>query len=71
MAFTIKRELKPFMAPNHVVESRTLGNGPSYPIADVDEQTLSDLCDQFRRDVFKKAGKTDPASLIYDDIVSG
>jgi hypothetical protein len=45
-------ELKPFITPNFV-ESKE-----GYPISveDLDADILEQLCDQFRRDVFAKAG---------------
>ena len=33
---------------------------PSYKLSDIDEGTLDLLCEKFREDVFKKAGKKDP-----------
>jgi hypothetical protein len=35
-----------------------------YGLSELDENTLSALCDQFRIDVFLKAGKVDPSSNI-------
>ena len=60
----IELKLKPFMTPNFVSaekqEQFTRGEGPCFPLKDVDADSLSLLCDQFREDVFKKAGKQDP-----------
>ena len=60
-------ELHPFTTPNFViqkVEPRPRQEGmieaPKYHLRELDPATLSRLCDQFRRDVFEKAGKTDP-----------
>lgn len=60
-------KLKPFLTPNFVIPEAKPGarqegwNPPtSIPLADVDAQELSDMCDQFRADVFRKAGKEDP-----------
>lgn len=59
--------LRPFSIPSFVIavaqprprqEGPTLS--PSWPLSDLDVTTLSDMCDQFRADIFKKAGKTDP-----------
>ena len=33
---------------------------PSIPLCDLDPQTISDLCDEFRKEVFASAGKEDP-----------
>lgn len=32
----------------------------AFPVDVLDPEDLADLCDRFRADVFKKAGKTDP-----------
>lgn len=60
-------ELKPFMTPNFVITEMPPGvrqdgfkEAPKLPLSDVDASTLSMLCDQFRADVFEKAGKQDP-----------
>lgn len=36
------------------------GSTISIPLSDVDAESLSDLCDEFRKSVFEKAGKKDP-----------
>ncbi len=61
-------KLRGFTVPNFVVPevpplSREEGFHPSgsIPLGDLDPDTLSDLCDQFRFDVFKRAGKADPS----------
>jgi hypothetical protein len=58
--------VQPFSIP-HFVRRDKKNAGPGDPDAEaafelsaIDAQTLSALCDQFRADVFKKAGKTDP-----------
>ena len=33
---------------------------PKWSLKDIDEETLSDMCDDFRSSVFEKAGKKDP-----------
>lgn len=65
MNFKVK--LRPWMTPNCVIAEmppRPRQDGfresPSWPLSDVDVETLSQLCDKFRREVFKKAGKADP-----------
>lgn len=57
--------VEPFGIPNFVRRAKkTAASGddsdPAFPLRDVDVNTLSALCDQFRADVFKHAGKTDP-----------
>lgn len=55
-------KLKPFQSPNDVVEDVTgLKFEPRiYSLDMLEARTLSDLCDQFRKDIFQKAGKSDP-----------
>lgn len=36
----------------------------SFTLAEISEEILSKLCEQFREDVFKKAGKVDPKLSI-------
>lgn len=64
---TVEIKLQPFRPPNYVlVESprkareEGLVETPKFSLADLSAETLSDLCDQFRADVFEKAGKPDP-----------
>lgn len=63
--------LKPFTVPNYVSASseresspadRVMGHSdaPKFHLCDLDAQTLSDLCDEFRASVFAKAAKADP-----------
>ena len=63
----IKIKLRPFLTPNYVLCETTpmqrqdvLIEAPKWHVSDIDAQVLSDLCDQFRKDVFKKANKIDP-----------
>lgn len=66
MKLTLK--LKPFSVPNFVIaEAPTkprqegfVAGENSYPLSEVEESELSDMCDIFRLEVFKKAGKKDP-----------
>jgi len=67
MNMTVK--LKPFQTPNYVIQevpARPRQEGmieaPKYALAELDAETLAGLCDQFRADVFKKAGVADPAN---------
>ena len=66
----MKIKLKPFQTPNFVIEdtppkSRQEGFtlSPGRPLREVDHQTLSDMCDAFRAEVFRKAVKEDPQGL--------
>ncbi len=67
MKTTIEIKLKPFKVPDFVlvdecrkrrqegfVESRT------FNLSEIDECTLSKMCNDFRNEVFKKAGKNPP-----------
>jgi hypothetical protein len=67
MSVKIDLELQPFNTPNFVIvkmPARPRHDGwqesPKYSLAELDAQTLSALCDQFRAEIFKKAGKDDP-----------
>jgi hypothetical protein len=64
----MKIELNPWTIPNYITAKmpprpRQEGfesNGPKWHISEVDENTLSDQCDKFRKDIFEKAKKIDP-----------
>ena len=62
-----KIKLKPFLVPNFVLadqppKPRQEGfiEGQQFALSELDVATLDLLCEQFREDVFKKAGKDDP-----------
>lgn len=63
----IELKLTPWLTPTFVSiemprQFRQDGwkEAPAIPLADVDVAVLSDMCDVFRADVFKMAGKPDP-----------
>ncbi|MHB1260359.1 MAG: hypothetical protein ACYC2H_01450 [Thermoplasmatota archaeon] len=63
----MKVELLGFTVPNFVIQkmpprSRQEGmaEAPKYALADVPAEDLASLCDHFRSEVFRKAGKADP-----------
>ena len=63
-----KLDLHPWTVPNFCIvkmPSRVrqdgLGEAPKFALAEVDAETLAQLCDDFRAEVFRKAGKPDPA----------
>ena len=63
----MKVRLQPFQTPNYVISESKQGlrqdgivESPKWHIKEVDEKTLSEMCDQFRKDIFEKAGKRDP-----------
>jgi len=57
-------ELEPFRTPNYATvkqKAKPRQDGvnfeaPKYHVSELDADTLGTLCDQFRRDVFAKAG---------------
>lgn len=64
-------KLKPFQTPNFAIQEvppTTRQEGftaaPSWPLSDVDAPTLAQMCDEFRAEVFRKAGKDDPSPLL-------
>jgi len=61
MKASLEVELKPFATPNFVLlESKVGGEPASVPLSALDSLTLDRLCEQFRSEVFKKAGKPQP-----------
>ncbi|MEM7209548.1 MAG: hypothetical protein AAF434_17145 [Pseudomonadota bacterium] len=67
MPIEVRVKLQPFRTPNFVLvedDTRPRQEGfqesPKYALSDLDATTLSQLCDKFREDVFKKADKVDP-----------
>lgn len=77
MKINLQFEIKPFTTPNYV---RRLRNGSpgtlptedadGIPLSELDAQTLDRLCNQFRDDVFRKAGKTRPLNISHFEEVS-
>lgn len=68
MKATLNIELQPFTTPNFVRAVMPLGKredgfkeAPCYPLSDLDSFTLHKLCEDFRDEVFRKAGKEQPA----------
>lgn len=63
----MKIELQPFSTPNFVLGKMPprqrqdgIGSTLSWPLSEVDADELARLCDEFRAEVFRKAGKPDP-----------
>lgn len=59
----MKIDLKPWITPNFVSARNkrdAFDNAIAWHICEVDSETLSEQCDKFRDEVFKKAGKVDP-----------
>lgn len=64
---TIK--LKPFLTPNFAIMEMPPGKRedgfkelPSVPLPEIDATELASMCDAFRAEIFRKAGKADPLS---------
>jgi hypothetical protein len=64
---TIQLKLKPWMAPNFAVPERPPGRredgvhfDTGIPISSLPVDVLSQMCDDWRAEVFRKAGKKDP-----------
>jgi hypothetical protein len=60
-------KLKRWQAPSYALGEAPVGRrqdgfteGPKWHVSEVDADSLSVLCDQFREDVFAKARKVDP-----------
>lgn len=63
----IQIELQPWQVPNYVLEKMPprprqegLREPRSHPLSEVSPEILSAMCDEFRAEIFRKAGKDDP-----------
>ena len=70
MKVTIQTKVKPFTVPNYVIAEMPPGKreegfkeAPKYHLSELEVRTLDDLCREFRREVFKKAGKAMPPEM--------
>ncbi len=68
---TLSLVLKPFTVPNFVIVEGPPGSRdegfrrlPSYPLSAVDPLTLAQMCEEFRRAVFVKAGHPLPEAQL-------
>jgi hypothetical protein len=61
MRINVGIEVKPWDVPNYIVviPGNSAASG-GIAIGDVDAQVLAQMCDTFRAEVFRKAGKSDP-----------
>lgn len=65
---TYNMKLKPFQVPNFVIlelpnrvrQEGFSGDTPTIPLMNLDVATLDEMCNEFRSEVFRKAGKQDP-----------
>ena len=67
MAIEIRIQLRPFTIPNFVIAEGRINPRqegfkelPSYPLSELSSDTLDEMCEEFRRGVFAKAGKELP-----------
>lgn len=64
---SIEHRLRGIRVPNYILAQRwyssdgRFGEDPKLHVRDVPAEVLADLCDEFRRELFAKAGKQDPA----------
>jgi len=63
----MKIKLKPFNTPNFVIQEAApkprqegFHEPPKYHLREIPEEDLDDLCNEFRAEIFRKAGKKDP-----------
>ena len=65
-------EVQPWSVPNYVIGKMPArpaqgdfnpDAGPKWALAEVDAETLATMCEDFRKEVFRKAGKADPGEL--------
>ncbi len=71
MKATLQIELQPFLVPNFVravgkpgKREDGLQEPHAYPLSDLDPSTLDRLCSDFRDEVFRKAGKSQPPTAV-------
>ena len=63
-------KLRPWRVPNFVTQEAPIrerqdgfSESPTVSIKDVPAQTLAAMCDEFRQEVFSKAGKADLTTI--------
>ena len=68
-------KLQPWITPNFaigVMPARPRQEGfnpdaaPKWALKEVEAETLAKMCDEFRADIFRKAGKPDPANTASE-----
>ncbi len=76
MKATLQVELQPFQTPNFVravgkpgLKQDGMQELPCYPLSDLDSLTLDKLCEDFRAEVFRKAGKEQPVADADDAVL--
>jgi hypothetical protein len=63
----MKLKLKPFSTPNYVIAEKPgrkedFQTAPVFPLREIEADELAEMCDEYRKNIFKKAGKKDPCS---------
>ena len=65
----VKLKLQPMSVPNFVIammppreRQEGMVEAPKFHLRELDPEVLSQLCDEFRRNVFAKAEKKDPSA---------
>jgi hypothetical protein len=61
----MKLKLKPFSTPNYVIAEKSERKGdyqtaPVFPLREIEANELAEMCDEYRKSIFRKAGKNDP-----------
>jgi hypothetical protein len=71
----VRVPLIPWLTPNFASVKLPPGKredgyapAPTFALAELEPETLAKMCDDFRAEVFKKAGKADPATITLDKI---
>ena len=71
MKTSIEIKLKPFKTPNYALvdedakpREEGFSEGRKFHLSELDACTLSRMCNDFRKEVFKKAGKQEPPIAI-------
>ena len=71
MKVNIEVDLIPFKTPNYILVRQKPGKkedgfkeATNLPLRELDSLTLAKLCDDFRAEVFKKAGKQQPPTCV-------
>lgn len=73
MKTKVNLDVKLWSSPNFVIiknPDKDAATDLSIPLALVDEYTLDKLCDEYRAEVFKKAGKSPPPQVVAAPICS-
>lgn len=71
MNANIEVKLKPFKTPNFVLveepakpREEGFAEGRKFSLSELDADTLSRMCNDFRAEIFKKAGRHEPPTAV-------